>query len=78
MIRPRIDGDAAIVGDAAFLPDAARRSGPSSSHEHGLPLVQFLDDHGVTGRIGDGRVLMDTSDGSTRRLANAISWGRGP
>ncbi len=48
-----------------------------SSRKHVLPLLQFLDDHGVTRRIGDDRVLVHPPDEARSRLAQALSRGRG-
>jgi selenocysteine-specific elongation factor len=67
-------GEAVIaeLGSAGRITVARARDLTGSSRKHVLPLLQFLDDHGVTRRIGDDRVLMDTQEGSRQRLANAI------
>ncbi|HEX9437662.1 MAG TPA: SelB C-terminal domain-containing protein, partial [Candidatus Limnocylindria bacterium] len=56
---------------------ARARDLTGSSRKHVLPLLQFLDDHGVTRRIGDDRVLVHPPDEARSRLAQAISKGRG-
>ncbi|MBM4434893.1 MAG: hypothetical protein FJ028_07305, partial [Chloroflexi bacterium] len=85
-------GDAAFLPDAvrgfaerviAELATAGRitvaraRDLTGSSRKHVLPLLQFLDDHGVTRRIGDDRVLVDTPAASRSRIERAIGKGRG-
>ena len=50
---------------------ARARDLTGSSRKHVLPLLQFLDDHGLTRRVGDDRVLINdhaTSDQQLRRV----------
>ena len=47
-----------------------------SSRKHVLPLLQFLDDHGLTRRIGDDRVLVHPPDDARARLAQ-LTTGKG-
>ncbi len=47
----------------------------ASSRKHVLPLLQFLDDHGMTRRVGDDRVLVLTPDEARARLT-AVTKGR--
>ena len=69
-------------GDAII---EALRSGPitvarardlsGSSRKHVLPLLQFLDDHGLTRRVGDDRVLIHDQATSHAQLRRAIQRG---
>lgn len=43
-----------------------------SSRKHILPLLQLLDDHGITRRQGDDRILVMTPDAARARLRAAI------
>ena len=40
-----------------------------SSRKHVLPLLQLLDDQGITRRTGDDRVLVITPEQAARRIA---------
>ncbi len=60
---------------------ARARDLTGSSRKHVLPLLQFLDDHGLTRRVGDDRVLVLAPDAARARLARvtkdaAVSKGR--
>jgi len=66
------------IASAGRITVARARDITGSSRKHVLPLLQFLDDHGVTRRIGDDRVLVHPPPESRSRLAHAISRGRGP
>ena len=67
---------------------AALESGPisvarardltGSSRKHVLPLLQFLDDHGLTRRVGDDRVLINDRETSDQQLSRAIHRSRIP
>ena len=71
----------AVIGELAAhgrVTVARARDLTGSSRKHVLPLLQFLDDHGVTRRIGDDRVLIDTPEASRARLARATRGGGSP
>jgi len=51
---------------------AKARDLSGSSRKHVLPLLQFLDDHGVTRRVGDDRVLINDPAVSHEQLRKAI------
>jgi selenocysteine-specific elongation factor len=69
----------AVVGELATagrITVARARDLTGSSRKHVLPLLQFLDDSGITRRIGDDRVLMlDIDEARTR--ASRLGGGRG-
>ncbi|MBI2983592.1 MAG: selenocysteine-specific translation elongation factor [Chloroflexi bacterium] len=72
-------GDAVIgeLATAGRITVSRARDLTGSSRKHVLPLLQFLDDHGVTRRIGDDRVLVHPPDVSRSRLAQATSKEKG-
>ena len=47
-----------------------------SSRKHVLPLLQFLDDHGLTRRVGDDRVLINDPTTSEQQLRREIHRDR--
>jgi selenocysteine-specific elongation factor len=51
---------------------AKARDLTGSSRKHVLPLLQFLDDHGLTRRVGDDRVLINDPPTSQEQLRRAI------
>jgi selenocysteine-specific elongation factor len=51
---------------------AKARDLTGSSRKHVVPLLQFLDDHGLTRRIGDDRVLIHDPPSSHEQLRRAI------
>ena len=51
---------------------ARARDLTGSSRKHVLPLLQFLDDHGLTRRVGDDRVLIHDQTSSREQLRRAI------
>ena len=51
---------------------ARARDLTGSSRKHVLPLLQFLDDHGLTRRVGDDRVLINDAATSREQLRRAI------
>ena len=66
---------AAIVGELArarTITVARARDLTGSSRKHVLPLLGFLDDHGITRRVGDDRVLMIDPAQAHERLRHAI------
>jgi selenocysteine-specific elongation factor len=66
-------GDAIIDALAAGPITVARaRDLTGSSRKHVLPLLQFLDDHGLTRRVGDDRVLINDPATSHEQLRRAI------
>jgi selenocysteine-specific elongation factor len=69
-------GDAIIDALAAGPITVARaRDLTGSSRKHVLPLLQFLDDHGLTRRVGDDRVLINDPATSHEQLHRAIHRG---
>jgi selenocysteine-specific elongation factor len=66
-------GDAIIDALAAGpITVAKARDLTGSSRKHVLPLLQFLDDHGLTRRVGDDRVLINDPATSQEQLRRAI------
>ncbi|HEV2011991.1 MAG TPA: selenocysteine-specific translation elongation factor [Candidatus Limnocylindria bacterium] len=55
---------------------ARARDLTGSSRKHVLPLLQFLDDHGLTRRVGDDRVLIHDPARSHEQLHRAIRGAR--
>jgi selenocysteine-specific elongation factor len=51
---------------------AKARDRTGSSRKHVLPLLQFLDDHGLTRRVGDDRILIHDPDTSRAQLRRAV------
>ena len=86
----RVGPDAIFLPDAvARFGDTvidALRDGPltvarardltGSSRKHVVPLLQFLDDHGITRRVGDDRVLIHDPATSHEELQRAIQGAR--
>jgi selenocysteine-specific elongation factor len=84
IVRVGADGvflpDAVLTFGDAIIDEL--RSGPitvarardltGSSRKHVLPLLQFLDDHGLTRRVGDDRVLIHDPATSHDQLRRAI------
>jgi len=67
-------GDAIIDALAAGpITVAKARDLTGSSRKHVLPLLQFLDDHGLTRRVGDDRVLINDPATSREQLRRAIN-----
>ncbi len=66
-------GDAIIdaLGDGPITVAKARDL-TASSRKHVLPLLQFLDDHGLTRRVGDDRILIHDPDTSRAQLRRAV------
>jgi selenocysteine-specific elongation factor len=65
----RVFGETVIgeISSAGRITVARARDLTGSSRKHVLPLLQFLDDHGLTRRIGDDRVLvLDPSEARSR------------
>ncbi len=55
---------------------AKARDLTGSSRKHVVPLLQFLDDHGLTRRVGDDRVLIHDQATSHEQLRRAIRRDR--
>ena len=55
---------------------AAARDLTGSSRKHVLPLLQFLDDHGLTRRVGDDRILIHDQATSHEQLMRAVHVAR--
>ena len=51
---------------------AKARDLTGSSRKHVVPLLQFLDDHGLTRRVGDDRILIHDQAASLEQLHRAI------
>jgi selenocysteine-specific elongation factor len=69
-------GDAIIDALASGpITVATARDLTGSSRKHVLPLLQFLDDHGLTRRVGDDRVLINDPATSREQLRHAIHRG---
>ena len=66
-------GDAVIdaLRDAPITVARARDL-TGSSRKHVVPLLQFLDDHGITRRVGDDRILIHDPATSHEQLERAI------
>jgi selenocysteine-specific elongation factor len=70
-------GDAIIdVLQHGPLTVAKARDLTGSSRKHVVPLLQFLDDHGLTRRVGDDRVLIHDPATSHQQLRRAIHRDR--
>lgn len=54
---------------------ARARDLSGSSRKHVLPLLQFLDDRGLTRRHGDDRILVLTPDAARERIASFAHQG---
>ena len=66
-------GDAIIDAlQAGPITVARARDLTGSSRKHVVPLLQFLDDHGLTRRVGDDRVLITDPATSHEQLRRSI------
>jgi selenocysteine-specific elongation factor len=63
-----------LVGSGSITVARARDLS-GSSRKHVLPLLQFLDDRGVTRRQGDDRILVLTPDAARERIASFSHQG---
>jgi selenocysteine-specific elongation factor len=66
----------AELATAGRITVARARDLTGSSRKHVLPLLQFLDDSGITRRIGDDRVLVPGVE-EARARASRLGGGRG-
>ncbi len=57
---------------------ARARDLTGSSRKHVLPLLQFLDDHGLTRRVGDDRVMVLAPSQARERISALIRRREGP
>ena len=67
-----------VVTELASAPSitvARARDLSGSSRKHVLPLLQYLDDHGLTRRQGDDRILVLTPDAARARIRTLIHAG---
>jgi selenocysteine-specific elongation factor len=67
-----------IVTELSTVPTitvARARDLSGSSRKHVLPLLQFLDDHGLTRRQGDERILVLAPDAARARVRELIHRG---
>lgn len=67
-----------VVTELARAPSitvARARDLSGSSRKHVLPLLQYLDDHGLTRRQGDDRILVLTPDAARARIRTLIHAG---
>jgi selenocysteine-specific elongation factor len=83
----RVGGDSVFLPDAVLrfgdaiidalgtgpITVATARDLTGSSRKYVLPLLQFLDDHGLTRRVGDDRVLINDPATSREQLRRAIN-----
>ncbi len=60
------------LATARTITVARARDLTGSSRKHVLPLLQYLDDHGVTRRQGDDRILVVAPDAARARLRTLI------
>ena len=68
----------AVIGElvaARTLTVARARDLTGSSRKHVLPLLQYLDDHGLTRRQGDDRILVLAPDAARARVRSLIHKG---
>ncbi|MBI3522114.1 MAG: selenocysteine-specific translation elongation factor [Chloroflexi bacterium] len=66
------------LASATSITVARARDLTGSSRKHVLPLLGFLDDQGITRRVGDERVLLVGPAEAHERLARAIHKGVPP
>ena len=73
-------GDAVIdaLATGRTITVAGARDLTGSSRKHVLPLLQFLDDHGLTRRVNDDRVLIHGPAIAHERLRAAVGPAGGP
>ena len=65
----------AVIGElvaARTITVARARDLTGSSRKHVMPLLQLLDDHGLTRRVGDDRILVLTADEARARVRTLI------
>jgi selenocysteine-specific elongation factor len=62
---------------AGSITVARARDLTGSSRKHVLPLLQFLDDRGLTRRQGDDRILVLTPDVARERITSLAHHGEG-
>jgi selenocysteine-specific elongation factor len=60
------------LGTARTITVSRARDLTGSSRKHVLPLLQYLDDHGLTRRQGDDRILVLTPDAARARIRSLI------
>ena len=60
------------LGRARTITVSRARDLTGSSRKHVLPLLQFLDDHGLTRRQGDDRILVIAPDAARARIRTLI------
>ncbi len=65
----------AELATARTISVARARDLTGSSRKHVLPLLQYLDDHGVTRRQGDERILVLAPDAARARIHALIHQG---
>ncbi len=65
----------AELGSAPSITVARARDLVGSSRRHVLPLLQLLDDRGITRRRGDERILVLTPDAARDRIRALIAQG---
>ncbi|GAC1489676.1 MAG: selenocysteine-specific translation elongation factor [Candidatus Limnocylindrales bacterium] len=72
-------GDAIIdaLASGRTITVAAARDLTGSSRKHVLPLLQFLDDHGLTRRVNDDRILIHAPPVARERLRVAMGSAGG-
>ena len=72
-------GDAVIseLAEHRTITVSRARDLTASSRKHVLPLLQFLDDHGLTRRSGDDRILVLDPDHARERLHTLVRGREG-
>jgi selenocysteine-specific elongation factor len=63
------------IASSGSITVARARDLSGSSRKHVLPLLQFLDDRGLTRRQGDDRILVLTPDTARERIASFTHQG---
>ena len=66
------DAVVAELGSARTITVSRARDLTGSSRKHVLPLLQYLDDHGLTRRQGDDRILVLAPDAARARIRSLI------
>ncbi|MBA2372438.1 MAG: SelB C-terminal domain-containing protein, partial [Chloroflexi bacterium] len=71
-VRSFADAVIRELAEAGTITVARARDITGSSRKHVLPLLGFLDDHGITRRSGDDRILVLEPAAATARVARTM------
>ncbi|MDQ3400261.1 MAG: SelB C-terminal domain-containing protein, partial [Chloroflexota bacterium] len=71
-VRSFADAVIRELAEAGTITVARARDITGSSRKHVLPLLGFLDDHGITRRSGDDRILVLDPAAATARVARTM------